>query len=194
MTKQEAINVLENITGWGIKHPLLNNIIYKNMYGELKSILNENSDSILLNENSFWNNKTIELYDTGWEYERVFEMARINDPKQLKYDVIVNGGGPGSGQMEHEEPHFHFSDNYEGPGKFSFSIKIPTKLEWNFSHELIITDPKRGSWNGLRKEKEELIKWLDMKNKKDPKNTNLEVIRIFWNILNEENPNVKQVE
>ena len=123
------------------------------------------------------------------------EMARINDKKTFNYDVFVRGGPAyGSGRKEHGEPHFHFSDNIENPDKFSFSILIPTELEWKQNKELYITETITDyNWSGFRKEKKELTIWLDQQNKWDKNKTNLQFIILQWNVLNGDNKNVRQI-
>ena len=123
------------------------------------------------------------------------EMAIINDIKEFSYDVFVYGGDSyGSGRNEHGNPHFHFADKIKG-GKWSFSVLIPSKNEWLQNKDLYIYETSDGdyNWTGLKKEKKDLINWLDLKNYFDESKTNLEMIRIQWNILNIDNKNVKQI-
>lgn len=125
----------------------------------------------------------------------VLEMARINDPKEFPYDVFVYGcDSYGSGRNEHGEPHFHFADKIKG-GNWSFSILIPTVDEWNQNKELYIYETSNSdyNWSGLKKEKNNLTNWVDEKNKFDKDKTNLEFIRLQWNVLNIDNKNVKQI-
>ena len=127
----------------------------------------------------------------------LLEFARINDKKKFNYDVFVYGGDSyGSGRNEHGEPHFHFSDNIKSPQKFKISILIPTDIEWKQNKELYIyeSDNNIFTWSGLNKEKKELIKWLDEINCDDKFRTNIEFIRIQWNVLNKDNKNVKQIK
>ncbi|MCK9415687.1 hypothetical protein M0Q97_03390 [Candidatus Dojkabacteria bacterium] len=129
------------------------------------------------------------------ENDLMIEMARINDKKQFPYDVFVYGGNSYGGRIEHGEPHFHFSDNIKNPKKFKLTILIPTNKEWNSIKDLIIIseDSSQNSWNGLKKEKERLIIWLDQYNKDFELFTNIETIKRFWNSLNSDNNNVKQI-
>ena len=88
------------------------------------------------------------------------------------------------GEKEHGEPHFHFTDNIQNPNKFSFSILIPTLTEWKQNKELYIIETITDyNWLGFRKEKKELTKWLDEKNKDIKSITNLEMIIVQWNIF-----------
>lgn len=129
-------------------------------------------------------------------HDPILEMARINDPKEFPYDVFVYGGDSyGSGRNEHGDPHFHFADKIKG-GKWQFSIFIPSVDEWNQNKELYIYETSNGdyNWTGLKKEKKSLIIWLDEVNKFDRDKTNLEFIRLQWNVLNIDNKNVSQIK
>jgi hypothetical protein len=129
-------------------------------------------------------------------HDPILEMARINDPKQFPYDVFVYGGDSyGSGRNEHGNPHFHFADKIK-VGKWSFSVFIPTVEEWNQNKELYIYETSNGdyNWIGLKKEKKLLIDWLDKSNKDFELYSNLEVIRLQWNLLNSDNKNVSQIK
>jgi hypothetical protein len=129
-------------------------------------------------------------------HDPILEMARINDPKQFPYDVFVYGGDSyGSGRNEHGNPHFHFADKIK-VGKWSFSVFIPTVEEWNQNKELYIYETSNGdyNWIGLKKEKKLLIDWLDKPNKDFELYSNLEVIRLQWNLLNSDNKNVSQIK
>lgn len=129
-------------------------------------------------------------------HDPVLEMARINDPKEFPFDVFVYGGDSyGSGRNEHGDPHFHFADKIKG-GKWQFSVLIPTVEQWNQNKELYISETSNGDWNwtGLKKEKKMLIEWLDDVNKFDKDKTNLEFIRLQWNVLNIDNKNVSQIK
>ena len=127
--------------------------------------------------------------------EDVLEMARININDGFPNIVIVNGGNSyGAGRKEHGEPHFHYLDKFKG-GQFSFSVLIPTVEEWNTSKELYISETTTGyfNWNGFRKEYKGLVEWLGKPNASLPRYTNLETIRSYWNTLNIDNNNVKQL-
>lgn len=129
-------------------------------------------------------------------HEPLLEMARINDPKEFPFDVFVYGGDSyGSGRNEHGEPHFHFADKIK-VGNWQFSVLIPSVEEWSQSKELYIYETSNGDWNlkGLKKEKKILINWLDEKNKFDKDKTNLEFIRLQWDVLNIDNKNVSQIK
>ena len=129
-------------------------------------------------------------------HDPVLEMARINDIKEIPYDIFVYGGDSyGSGRNEHGDPNFHFADKIRG-GDWHFSILIPTVEEWNQSKELYISETSNGdyNWTGLRKEKKMIIEWLDKPNKDFELYSNLEVIRREWNILNTDNKNVSQIK
>jgi hypothetical protein len=129
-------------------------------------------------------------------HDPVLEMARINDPKEFPFDVFVYGGDSyGSGRNEHGDPHFHFADKIKG-GRWQFSVLIPTVEQWNQNKELYISETSNGDWNwtGLKKEKKMLIEWLDEGNKFDKDKTNLEFIRLQWNVLNIDNKNVSQIK
>lgn len=138
-----------------------------------------------------------ELVNAGIiKHDSIFEMARINDLKELPYDVFVYGGDSyGSGRNEHGEPHFHFADKIKG-GDWQFSIFIPTVDEWNQNKDLYIYETSNGdySWNGFKKEKKLLIEWLDKSNKDLDLYKNIEIIRQQWNILNSDNKNVSQIQ
>lgn len=126
----------------------------------------------------------------------ILEMARINDPVEFPYDVFVYGGDSyGTGRNEHGEPHFHFADKIKG-GNWQFSILIPTIEQWSQNKELYIYETSTGdyNWTGLKKEKKKLISWLDQSNKFDIDKTNLEFIRLQWNVLNIDNKNVSQIK
>jgi hypothetical protein len=128
-------------------------------------------------------------------HEPILEMARINDVNQFRYDVFVYGGDSyGSGRNEHGEPHFHFADKIK-TGQWEFSILIPTVEEWKQNKELYIIESKNGdfTWSGYRKQKKQLIEWLDETNVRDTDKTNLQSIRYLWNVLNSDNKNVKQI-
>lgn len=129
-------------------------------------------------------------------HDPVLEMARINDPKELPYDVFVYGGDSyGTGRNEHGDTHFHFADKIKG-GKFHFSVLIPTVEEWKQNKELYISETSNGdyNWSELKKQKKLLIEWLDKTNKFDIDKTNLEFIRLQWNVLNVDNKNVSQIK
>lgn len=129
-------------------------------------------------------------------HDYLIEMARINDKISFQYDVFVYGGDSyGSGRNEHGYPHFHFADKIKG-GKFSFSVFIPSKIQWSQSKELYIYESSTGylNWSGYKNEKKELIKWLDEKNFQLKTLTNLEFIRLQWNTLNIDNKNVSQIK
>jgi hypothetical protein len=135
-------------------------------------------------------------YIKGVQDGLILEMARINDKDTFNYDVFVYGGDSyGSGRNEHGEPHFHFSDNIKNPQRFNFSILIPTPTEWSQNKDLYIyeTLDNNYNWVGLKKEKKELIRWLDEINYIDKFRTNLEFIILQWNILNTDNKNVKKI-
>lgn len=129
-------------------------------------------------------------------HDPVLEMARINDPIEFPFDVFVYGGDSyGSGRNEHGDPHFHFADKIKG-GNWHFSILIPTVKEWSQNKEVYICESSNGdfNWTGLKKEKKSLIEWLDNKNSDANLYTNIEFIRLQWNILNKSNKNVSQIK
>ncbi len=129
-------------------------------------------------------------------HDPVLEMARINDPKELPYDVFVYGGDSyGTGRNEHGNPHFHFADKIKG-GEFHFLVLIPTVEECKQNKELYISETSNGdyNWSELKKQKKLLIEWLDKTNKFDIDKTNLEFIRLQWNVLNVDNKNVSQIK
>lgn len=130
------------------------------------------------------------------DYDLIVEMSRINDIKDFQFDVFVYGGNSyDSVRKEHGDPHFHFADKIKG-GNFQFSILIPTVEEWNQNKNIYIYETSNGdyNWKGLKKEKESLIEWLDQPNKFDISKTNLEFIRLQWNVLNIDNKNVSQIK
>jgi len=125
----------------------------------------------------------------------IVEMARING-NELPYLVYVYGGNSyGAGRKEHGEPHFHFMDKIND-GKFKLSILIPNQKELDLINDLIIIeeDSSQINWNGLKKEKQTLLEWLNKMNIDVPTITNLKMIITQWNILNRENKNVKQIK
>ena len=129
-------------------------------------------------------------------HDSIVEEARINNKIEFPYDVFVNGGDSyGSGRNEHGDPHFHFADNIKG-GDWQFSILIPTVEEWIQNKELYIYESSNGefNWKGLKKEKRMLLEWMDKLNVFDDTKTNLEFIRLQWNVLNIDNKNVKQIK
>jgi len=122
-------------------------------------------------------------------YDLIIEMARINDITKYPYDVFVYGGDSyGSGRNEHGEPHFHFADKIKG-GNWQFSVLIPTVEEWNQNKDLYIYETSNGeyNWRGFKDEKKSLIEWLDQPNKFDISKTNIQFIRLQWNVLNTDN-------
>lgn len=129
------------------------------------------------------------------EHDYLIEMARINNKNEFKYDVFVNGGDSyGTGRNEHGDPHFHFADKIKG-GKWSFSVLIPTINEWNQNKDLYIIESSTGyyNWSGYKNEKKDLIIWMDESNFFNKSITNIEMIRMQWNMLNTDNKNVKQI-
>jgi hypothetical protein len=147
----------------------------------------------LFNLNEYKNLKSIHLHDNS-----LVEMARINDKSEFPYDVFVYGGDSyGSGRNEHGEPHFHFSDNIKSKNsKFKLSVIIPDFNEWKNNKELIISETNKNdlSWNGLKKEKINLINWLDDSNIDLPTITNLQMIITQWNILNKDNKMLRKFQ
>jgi len=121
-------------------------------------------------------------------HDPILEMARINDLQKFPFDVFVYGGD------SYGDPHFHFADKIKG-GNWHFSILIPTIEEWKLRKELYIIESTYGDfyWTGLKKEKKQIIDWLDQPNKFDLEKSNLEFIRLQWNVLNIDNKNVKQI-
>ncbi len=140
--------------------------------------------------------KVNELRINIHEHDYLIEMARINDINEFPYDVFVYGGDSyGTGRNEHGDPHFHFTDKIKG-GNWHLSVLIPTVEEWKQNKEVYIYESLDGNfnWTGLKKEKKILIEWLDKKNKFDIDKTNLEFIRLQWNVLNSDNKNVSQIK
>lgn len=129
-------------------------------------------------------------------HDPILEMAQVNDPKDIPYDVYIYGGDSyGSGRNEHGDPHFHFADKIKG-GDWHFSVLIPTIDQWNQRKELYISETSNGdyNWTGLKKQKRMLIEWLDKPNKILNSLSNLEFIRMQWNFLNTNNKNVSQIK
>jgi hypothetical protein len=122
----------------------------------------------------------------------LIEMARINNQVKFPYDVFVYGGPSYGNRAEHGDPHFHFADKIKG-GNYHFSVLIPSTIDWQQNKELYISETSNGdySWSGLRKEKRELIKWMDESNYFIPSISNIESIRSQWNMLNIDNKNEK---
>lgn len=140
--------------------------------------------------------KYIDEFKFDHNFESLLELARINDKKEFNYDVFVYGGDSyGTGRNEHGEPHFHFSDNLKDPQLFKVSVLIPTETEWKQNKEVYICESYSDNytWKGLRKEKKELLKWMEESNIDMNTMTNIEMIRLQWNILNKDNKNVKQL-
>ena len=130
------------------------------------------------------------------EHDPILEMARINNIDEFPYDVFVYGGDSYvSGRKEHGDPHFHFADKIKG-GDWQFLVLIPTVEQWNQSKELYIYETSNGkyNWSGFKNEKKSLIEWLDFSNVFDRTKTNLEFIRLQWNVLNIDNKNVSQIK
>lgn len=126
----------------------------------------------------------------------ILEMARINDKEKFPFDVFVYGIDPyGSGKNEHGDPHFHFADKIKG-GDWQFSVLIPMVSEWEQNKEVYIYESSCNNftWKGFKREKKLLIDWLDLPNKYDSDKTNLEFIRLQWNVLNSDNKNVSQIK
>lgn len=130
------------------------------------------------------------------EHDPILEMSRINNIDEFPYDVFVYGGDSyGSGRKEHGDPHFHFADKIKGGG-WQFSVLIPTVEQWIQNKELYIYETSNGkyNWSGFKNEKKSLIEWLDFSNVFDRTKTNLEFIRLQWNVLNIDNKNVSQIK
>ena len=130
------------------------------------------------------------------EQDPILEMARINNIDEFPYDVFVYGGDSyGSGRKEHGDPHFHFADKIKGGG-WQFSVLIPTVEQWIQNKELYIYETSNGkyNWSGFKNEKKSLIEWLDFSNVFDRTKTNLEFIRLQWNVINIDNKNVSQIK
>lgn len=130
------------------------------------------------------------------EHDPILEMARINNIDEFPYDVFVYGGDSyGYGRKEHGDPHFHFADKIK-VGDWQFSVLIPTVEQWIQSKELYIYETSNGkyNWGGFKNEKKSLIEWLDFSNVFDRTKTNLEFIRLQWNVLNIDNKNVSQIK
>lgn len=129
-------------------------------------------------------------------HDPILEMAQVNDPKDIPYDIYIYGGDSyGSGRNEHGDPHFHFADKIKG-GDWHFSVLIPTINQWNQRKELYISETSNSdyNWTGLKKQKRMLIQWLDKPNKILNSLSNLEFIRMQWNFLNTNNKNVSQIK
>ena len=140
--------------------------------------------------------KKINKFIEHSNYDLIIEMARINDIIKYPYDVFVYGGNSyGSGRNEHGKPHFHFADKIKG-GNWQFSVLIPTVDEWKQNKDLYIYETSNGeyNWIGFKDEKKSLIEWLDLPNKFDSSKTNLQFIRLQWNVLNTDNKNVSQIK
>ena len=129
-------------------------------------------------------------------HDPLLEIARINVPKRFVYDIFVYGDGSyGSGRSEHGKPHFHYADKIKG-GNWHFSVFIPMVEGWIQNKEVYIYETSNGdyNWTGFKKEKKMLIDWLDETNSFDADKTNLEFIRLQWNVLNIDNKNVSQIK
>lgn len=128
----------------------------------------------------------METFNEYLNNQSLVEMARINDPKTYPVDIFVYGGNSyGKERNEHGEPHFL----YEKKGKIKTRILIPTLEEWDISKKLKELDNVLPS-NLIK----ELIKWLDEKNNDAPEYTNIQMMRLQWNILNKDNKNVKKFD
>jgi hypothetical protein len=140
--------------------------------------------------------KLNEFVDNHKNIDMIIELAKINRD-ELPFDVCVFGGNSyGSGRSEHGEPHFHISDNINKPDKFKISILIPTINDWKNNKELLIiaNDSTQNTWDGLNRIKKMLTEWLSLPNYKNKKTSNLYRIIDFWNSLNIDNKNVRQIE
>ena len=125
----------------------------------------------------------------------VVEMATVNGTN-FPHHVSVRGGNSyGSGRNEHSGPHFHYSDRAKNSEIFRLTILIPTIKDWNLNKEVVIL--KKGStpksWGGLSNYKKKLILWMDEPHKDNPSISNFQMIRTYWNGLNSENKNVRQL-
>jgi hypothetical protein len=139
--------------------------------------------------------KTNEEFINHVNDEFIVEMARININDGFPYCVYVKGGDHyGQGRKEHGDPHFHFYDKAKG-GNWEFSVLIPTVEEWKQNKNIYISETFNGdyNWTGFKSIKKDLIEWLDKKNKISKTHTNIEFIRLQWNVLNIDNKNVKQL-
>ena len=130
-------------------------------------------------------NKVLKVNELKDVHDLLVEMARINDKTTFPYDVFVKGGDSyGTGQNEHGDPHFSFKKGDD----FDLKIKIPT--DWNDNKTLTII---KGDDRNAKKELKKLLVWMDEKNYFDPTRTNLEFIKLQWNVLNADNKNVKKI-
>ena len=75
-------------------------------------------------------------------------------------------------------------------------ILIPTIKEWLKNPELIIipNDSTHDNWNNLKDVKRIITRWLYERSLKDEFRCNLLFIIKNWNLLNENNKNVRQVD
>lgn len=127
--------------------------------------------------------------------DMVVEMATVNGAN-FPHHVSVRGGNSyGTGRNEHSEPHFHYSDRAKNPEIFSLTILIPTIKDWDLNKTLTIiprgSTPK--SWDGLSSYRKKLVVWMDEPHKDNPSISNFQMIRTYWNGLNAENKNVRQL-
>ena len=127
--------------------------------------------------------------------DMVVEMATVNGAN-FPHHVSVRGGNSyGTGRNEHSEPHFYYSDRAKNPEIFSLTILIPTIKDWDLNKTLTIIP--RGStsksWDGLSSYRKKLMIWMDEPHKDNPSISNFQMIRTFWNGLNAENKNVRQL-
>ena len=116
----------------------------------------------------------------------LLEMATINRKSDIlstdKYKIQVLGN-----DRTPMTPHYHFLANDE-----SFHIEIAIQPKDGLKivhakHRISIDKDKWLTWEGLRKEKELLRKWLDESNKVRPSDTNYEAIVYNWNFNNPDN-------
>jgi hypothetical protein len=136
-------------------------------------------------------NKNFVDYHKGQELE--IEIAHINGKDEFPYDVLVYGCTIyGIGENEFTIPHFHFTNNINKPDKFKLTIKIENIDNWNINKDVKLLGDS--NWDNLDYEKQNLIDWLDKPNFYFDKLTNYDVIRVQWNMLNRDNPNVNKVE
>ena len=113
----------------------------------------------------------------------LLEMATINEKSDIlstdKYKIQIFGD-----DRTPMTPHYHFLAN---DNSFHIEIAINPKDELKIVHAKHRTNLDKSkwlTWEGLRKEKELLEKWLDESNQVHPSDSNYEAIIFNWNYNN----------
>lgn len=93
----------------------------------------------------------------------ITEMANAGSVDGMKIDIYT----------DHGEPHFHIlKKNY-------FELRMSIK-----NQQIIDYKYQKDNKTITKKELKKIIKWLNIKSKKQPKITNIEVIKLAWDTMN----------